>query len=48
MQEKMKSRPPDVYVHPDLVDIGVLEFNRVDEIYEQAEPARKQLAQQLR
>ena len=48
MQEKMKSRPPDVYLHPDLIDIRVLEFNRVDEIYEQAEPARRQLARQLR
>ena len=46
--EKMKHRPPQIYIRPQLEDIRVLEFNRVDEIYRQAMPARARLEQELR
>ena len=45
LDEKMKRRPPDVYIRPALEDIRVLEFNRVNEIYAQAAPARERLKQ---
>ncbi len=45
---KMKQRPPDVYIHPEIENIRVLEFNRVDEIYAQSESARKKLQKALR
>ena len=48
LHEKMKRQPPHIYIRPDLVDIRVLEFNRVDEIYRQAMPARKQLKRALK
>jgi NTE family protein len=48
LREKMRRRPPDIYIRPELQDIRVLEFNRVDEIYAQAVPARDELRQALR
>ncbi|MBD3670803.1 MAG: patatin-like phospholipase family protein [Gammaproteobacteria bacterium] len=48
LREKMKHRPPDIYIRPDLRDIRVLDFNKVDTIYAQAEPARDELRRSLR
>ncbi|MGD8514186.1 MAG: patatin-like phospholipase family protein [Granulosicoccaceae bacterium] len=47
IQEKLKNRPPHIYIRPELENIRVLEFNRVNEIYAQAEPARKDLRRSL-
>ena len=48
IREKLKNRPPDIYIHPRLENVRVLDFNRVDEIYEQAMPARNELMRTLR
>lgn len=48
LHEKMQRRPPHIYIRPELEDVRVLEFNRVDEIYRQSMPARSQLRQALR
>ncbi len=48
VREKLKSRPPDIYLYPDLKDIHVLDFHRFDEIHEQALPAQKKLRKSLR
>lgn len=48
LHEKMQRRPPHIYIRPELEDIQVLEFNRVDEIYQQSMPARDQLMRELR
>lgn len=48
LREKMRRQSPDIYIRPELQDIRVLEFNRVDEIYAQAAPARDELKQALR
>jgi NTE family protein len=48
LREKMRRQPPDIYIRPELEDIRVLEFNRVDEIYAQAAPARDRLRKALR
>jgi NTE family protein len=48
IQEKMRHRPPDIYIRPALNNIRVLEFNRVDEIYALAAPARDELRRKLR
>lgn len=47
MHEKMKLRPPHIYIRPVLGDIRVLDFNRVDEIYARAMPARNELRKAL-
>jgi len=46
--EKLKQTPPDIYITPDIVNIDILEFYRADEIYEQAQPSRRKLAQALK
>jgi len=48
MREKLKNRRPQIYIQPELENIRVLEFNRVDEIYAQAMPARDKLLKALR
>ena len=48
IHEKLKYRAPDIFIRPDLEDIRVHEFDRVDEIYQQAMPARKKLSRALR
>ena len=47
LREKMKLRTPHIYIRPELEDIRVLEFNRVDEIYAQSKSARKRLQKAL-
>ncbi len=37
VKNKMSVSPPDIYVRPDLKNIGVLEFNRIDYILKEAE-----------
>lgn len=48
IHEKLKYRAPDIYIRPDLEDIRVHEFDRVDEIYQQAMSARNNLSRALR
>lgn len=48
VREKLERQPPDIYIRPELKDIRVLEFNRADEIYAQAGPARDEFKRNLR
>jgi NTE family protein len=48
IREKLKYRAPDIYIRPGLEDIRVHEFDRVDEIYQQAMSARNTLSRALR
>ena len=45
--EKLKQSPPDIYIKPDVVGVDILEFHKADEVYEQAEPARRELREKL-
>jgi len=47
IQEKMKNRPPHIYIRPDIENIRVLDFNQVEAIYAQSMPARNQLMRAL-
>ncbi|MGD8416412.1 MAG: patatin-like phospholipase family protein [Pseudomonadales bacterium] len=47
MREKFKRREPDIHVEVEVSGVRVLEFHKVDEIFERAEPARKELARRL-
>lgn len=47
VEEKLKHRPCDIYIRPEIVDIRVLEFFRRDEIYRQATPAKNKLKRAL-
>ncbi len=47
MREKMKRRPPQFYIRPDLQDIRILDFDRADEIYARAGPEAEKLKKAL-
>lgn len=48
VHEKIRCQPPHIYIHPDLKNIRVLDFNRFEEIYKQTIPARNKLKRALR
>ena len=48
LNEKMKQRRPDIYIRPDIRDIRVLEFYKIQKIYQQTEKARHELYDKLR
>ena len=47
LAEKMKARPPAIYIEPEIEDVRVLEFHKAEEIYAQARPARDELRRAL-
>jgi len=47
LKEKLEQRRPDIYLRPPLVDIKVLDFHKVDEIYRQSAQAKAQLQWEL-
>jgi len=47
MTEKLRHNPPDIYISPQIVDIRALEFYRAEQVFKQAEPAKKELQQVL-
>lgn len=47
LDEKLRNNPPDILIEPDIVDIKVLDFFKADQVFEQAEPAKKQLKDEL-
>ena len=47
IREKLKQRPPDIYIKPAITGIDLLDFHLADKIYKQARPAREQLKREL-
>jgi NTE family protein len=47
LQERLRHRPPTLYVKPQLCDIRVLDFDKADTIYRQTASAREVLRQRL-
>ena len=47
LNEKMKARPPSIYIEPEIEDVRVLEFHKADQIHEQTRPARDRLRREL-
>ena len=47
LQEKMKTKPPTIYIDVEIHGVKVLEFNKARHIYAQAEPFREQLRSEL-
>ena len=40
---KMKCMQPDIFVHPDIHNVKLLDFNKVEDVFQQAEPAMEEL-----
>ena len=47
MKEKLKRCSPDMYVRPDIVDVRLMQFNKINKILDQAEPAKSSLKNSL-
>ena len=47
VEARMKSGRPDIYIKPEIRNIGILEFNRAEEIYACAEAACSELRKKL-
>lgn len=47
VDEKLARRAPDLYIAPDINGVRVLEFNKTDQIFAEAEPACVQLRRSL-
>ena len=48
IRNRLNSDPPDIYLKPDLRNIGLLEFNKTEQIFVQSEPVREELRKKLR
>jgi len=44
---KRQKDPPDIYIEPNLVDIGMFDFHKTSEVFSQAEPSRELLREAL-
>ncbi len=44
---KVKCAAPDIFIRPDICGVDLLEFHKADDIFEQAQPARERLKQEL-
>lgn len=45
--EKLEHRPPDIYIKPEINNINILEFYKIDKICKQAKPAQDKLRGEL-
>ncbi len=47
-EDRLKDHPPTIYVRPELRDIGTLDFDQVETVYEQSAPAIENLRKILK
>lgn len=47
LAEKMQQHKPHIYIRPQVIDVRALEFYKLDDILEQARPAKEELKQAL-
>ncbi len=48
IRDRLRSNPPDIYLKPDIRNVGLLEFNKADQIFFQSEPVKDELRRKLR
>lgn len=48
IRNRLNFDPPDIYLKPELRNIGLLEFNKTEQIFQQSEPIREELRRKLR
>jgi NTE family protein len=47
LNEKMKRLKPDIYICPELYDVRMLDFGKIENVIEQGKPAGEILRQEL-
>ncbi len=48
IRDRLKSNPPDIYLKPDIRNVGLLEFHKADQVFRQSEPIRDELRRRLK
>jgi len=48
LAEKMKHREPDIYIHPEISDVRMFDFNKIEDVFRQAQPAIEELRMLIR
>jgi NTE family protein len=43
LAEKMRRRKPDIYIHPEISDIRMFDFNKIEDVFLQTQPAIDEL-----
>jgi NTE family protein len=43
LAEKMKHRRPDIYIRPEISDVRMFDFNKIEDVFRQAQPAIEEL-----
>ena len=46
-RDRPEQTPPDIYVHPEIVDIGAFDFTAIEDLFDQAAPAVARFKEQL-
>jgi NTE family protein len=47
LAEKLKQRQPDIYIHPEIDNVRVLEFYKAKQVFADAAPAKRELTRAL-
>ena len=48
LTEKLRYRQPDIYIKPELLNVRMLEFYKAREVFDEAQPAKRQLTRSLK
>jgi NTE family protein len=48
IRDRLKSNPPDIYLKPDIRNVGLLEFNKTEQIFHQSESIKDELRRTLK
>jgi NTE family protein len=48
IRNRLQSNPPDIYLKPDIRNVGLLEFNKTEQIFHQSEPIKDELRRTLK
>ena len=48
IRNRLQSNPPDIYLKPDIRNVGLLEFNKADQVFLQSEPVKDELRRKLK
>jgi NTE family protein len=47
LKNKLKENPPDIFIHPEIKGIRMMDFTGIEAVLEQAKPAIEELKQKL-
>jgi NTE family protein len=47
LKNKLKKTPPDIFVHPDIKGVRMMEFTGIEQVLNQAQPAIDELKEKL-